>query len=76
MDGIDDYRQDPLYWAALVVLDHIDTDDPEQLSEINLHKVLVDTGAYEFIVENFIEEGFEKPSRSEIVSKALDKFTN
>ena len=76
MDGIDDYRQDPLYWAALVVLDHIDTDDPEQFSEINLHKVLVDTGAYEFIVENFIEEGFEKPSRSEIVSKALDKFTN
>ena len=74
MDGIDDYRQDPLYWAALVVLDHIDTDDPEQLSEINLHKVLVDTGAYEFIVENFIEEGFEKPSRSEIVSRVLDNL--
>jgi len=74
LDGIDSYRQDPLYWAALVVLDHIDKDDPEQFSEINLHKVLVDTGAYEFIVENFIEEGFEKPSRSEIVSRVLDNL--
>ena len=72
MDGIDSYRQDPLYWAALVVLDHIDADDPEQLSEIHLHSVLVDTGAYQFIVENFIEEGLEKPSKSEIVSRALE----
>ena len=71
MDGIDSYRQDPLYWAALVVLDHIDTDDTQQLSEIHLHSVLVDTGAYEFIVENFVEEGFKKPSKAEIVSRAL-----
>lgn len=74
MDGIDDYRQDPLYWAALVVLDHIDTDDPEQLSEINLHKVLVDTGAYEFILESFAEEGFRKPLKEEIVSRVLDNL--
>ena len=74
MDGIDDYRQDPLYWAALVVLDHVDRDDPEQLSESNLHKVLVDTGAYEFILENFAEEGFRKPLKEEIVSRVLDNL--
>ena len=72
MDGLDEYHHNPMLWAALVVLDHIDTDDAEQLSEINLHKVLVDTGAYEFIVENFIEEGFEKPSEAEIVSRTVE----
>lgn len=61
-----------MHWAALVVLEHIDTDEAEQLSEINLHKILLDTGAYEFIVENFAEEGFDKPSKSEIVSRVLD----
>lgn len=74
MDGIDSYRQDPLYWAALVVLDHVDRDDPEQLSEINLHKVLVDTGAYEFILESFAEEGFREPLKEEIVSRVLDNL--
>ena len=74
MDGIDEYRDDPMHWAALVVLDHVDRDDPQQLSEINLHKVLVDTGAYEFIVENFVEEGFGKPSKAKIVSRVLDNL--
>ena len=27
MDGLDDYRQDPLGWAADVVMDHIDEDE-------------------------------------------------
>ena len=74
MDGIDSYRQDPLYWAALVVLDHVDRDDSEQLAEINLHKVLVDTGAYEFILESFAEEGFREPLKEEIVSRVLDNL--
>ena len=74
MDGIDEYKDDPMHWATLVVLDYIDRDDPKQLSEINLYKVLVDTGAYEFIVENFAEEGFGKPSKEEIVSRVLDNL--
>ena len=74
MDGIDEYIDDPMHWASLVVLDHVDREDPEQLSEFNLHKVLVDTGAYEFIVENFAEEGFGKPSKEEIVCRVLDNL--
>jgi len=72
MDGIDEYKEDPLHWAALVVLDHIDKDNADQLSEINLHKILMNTGAYEFIIENFKEEGFGKPSKTEIVRRVLD----
>ena len=74
MDGIDEYKDDPMHWATLVVLDYIDRDDPKQLSEINLYKVLVDTGSYDFIVENFAEEGFGKPSKEEIVSRVLDNL--
>jgi len=74
MDSIDEYKDDPMHWATLVVLDYIDREDSEQFSEFNLHKVLVDTGAYEFIVENFAEEGFGKPSKSEIVSRVLDNL--
>ena len=74
MDGLDEYHHNPMLWAALVVLEHIDTDDTQQLSEIHLHSVLVDTGAYEFIVETFTEEGLEKPSKEEIVSRVLDTF--
>ena len=63
MNGIDEYKGDPINWAALVVLDHIDRDDTEQFSEIHLHKVLINTGAYEFIVENIAVDGFGKPSK-------------
>lgn len=71
-DSIDYYRHDPLHWAALVVLDYIVKDDAEQLSEINLQNVLINTGAYEFIVENFNEKGFKEPSVTQIVNKVLD----
>lgn len=74
MDGIDQYKHNPLLWAALVLLDHIDTDDADQFSEINLHNVLNKIGAYEFIVESFLEEGFEKPSTSDIVRSALELY--
>ena len=70
-DSIDYYRHDPLHWAALVVLDYIDTDDAEQLSKTNIHNVL-DSGVYEFIVENFNEEGFEEPSITQIVDRVLE----
>lgn len=71
-DSIDYYRHDPLHWAALVVLDYIDKDDAEQLSKNNIHNVLIKSGVYEFIVENFNEEGLEEPSITQIVSKTLD----
>ena len=71
MDGIDEYKDDPMHWATLVVLDYIDREDSEQFSEFNVRKILDDIGAYEFIVENFAEEGFGKPSKSEIISRVL-----
>ena len=74
MDGIDSYS-DPILWAGLVVLDHVDLSDPRQHSEFYLHSILV--GAMlEFIVENFLEQGLEIPSKSEIVSCALALIEN
>jgi len=68
--GLNEYNNDPILWAALVVLDHVDRDDPFQCTEINLHEIL--EGAYEFIEFFFEEEGFGKPSKIEIISKALE----
>ena len=71
MDGIDEYKDDPMHWATMVVLDYIVKGDSEQFSEFNVRKILDETGAYEFIVENFAEEGFDRPSKSEIISRVL-----
>lgn len=69
-EGLNEYRNDPILWAALVVLDHVERDDPVQCTELNLHKVL--KGSYEFIEFFFEEEGFGKPSKNDIISRALE----
>lgn len=74
MEGIDEYRNDPILWAALVILDHVDRDDPHQCKEIYLHQVL--EGTYEFIAFCFEEDGLDKPSKIEIISKALEVVAN
>ena len=63
MDGLDSYRGDPINWAATVVMDNIDEDDPTQRSESYLNSVI--DQCYEFIRESFLSEELEVPSRED-----------
>ena len=65
MDGLDSYRGDPINWAASVVMDNIDEDDPTQSSESYLNSVIDE--CYEFIQESFLSEELEVPSREDIL---------
>ena len=71
MDGIDEYKDDPMHWATLVVLDCIDSEDSEKFSEINVRKILDQIGVCEFILGNFALEGFDRPLKSEFISRVL-----
>ena len=67
MDGLDSYRGNPISWAASVVMDNIDEDDPTQRSESHLHSVIGE--CYEFIRESFSSEDIEAPSREDILKE-------
>ena len=72
--GIDEYLNNPYEWAVLVVLDYIDIDDKTQHNENNINKILDETGAFEFISGTFIDEGFKRPSREQIVEEVMKSF--
>ena len=39
-DGVLEYKDDLVYWGALCVLDHIDTEDSSQFTEKYIKKIL------------------------------------
>ena len=67
MDGLDSYRGNPISWAASVVMDNIDEDDPTQRSESHLKSVIGE--CYEFIRESFLNEELEVPSKEDILKE-------
>jgi hypothetical protein len=72
MDGLDDYRQDPLGWAADVVMDHIDEDENGKPTRKDLEGIL--NAIKEFLEASFEEEQLEIPSDAEIVSCVMERF--
>ena len=74
-DALGSYLDQPLYWAALVVLDHVDEDNAPQLDKDYFREILCG-GAYEFIKASFEFEELECPSIDEIAAEALSVFQN
>lgn len=74
-DALDSYLDRPLYWAALVVLDHVDGDNAPQVDKDHFREILRG-GAYEFIKASFEFEELECPSIEEIAAEALSVFQN
>ena len=72
MDGLDDYRQDPLGWAADVVMDHIDEDENGKPTREDIKGIL--NAIKEFLEASFEEEKLEIPSDAEIVSCVNEQF--
>ena len=71
MDGLDDYRQDPLGWAADVVMDHIDEDENGKPTRKDVEGILC--SIKEFLEASFEEEELEIPSDAEIVSCVMER---
>ena len=74
MDGLNDYLFDPLWWACLVLLDHIDTDNSEQTTESYITDTL--DGIFEFIEASFDEEGIDCPSKSKIIKRTMQTLVD
>ena len=72
MDGLNEYHSDPLGWASLVLLDHIDRDNSEQIKENYIANTL--DGIYEFIEASFDEEGIACPSKSKIIKRTMQSL--
>ena len=73
MDGLDEYRHDPMRWAVEVVLTYVTEIDANQYDERLINSVL-DEVAYEFISGCFEEAALQCPSKQEITTATLQRF--
>ena len=75
-DGVLEYKDDLVYWGALCVLDHIDTEDSSQFTEKYVKNILSIEGAgvYDFIRQSCEENALETPSESEIIKRVIELY--
>jgi hypothetical protein len=71
MDGLDDYRQDPVGWAVDVVMDHIDEGENGIPSRGDVEAIL--GSIKDFLEASFEEEQLKMPSDAEIVNCAMER---
>ena len=72
MDGLDGNRQDPVGWAADVVIDHIDEGENGIPSRGDVEAIL--GSIKDFLEASFEEEQLKMPSDAEIVNGAMERF--
>ena len=71
MDGLDGNRQDPVGWAADVVMDHIDGSENGIPSKDDIEAIL---GSIKVFFEaSFEEEQLKMPSDTEIVNCVMKR---
>jgi hypothetical protein len=71
MDGLDGNRQDPVGWAADVVMDHIDEGENGIPSRGDVEAIL--GSIKDFLEASFEEEQLKMPSDAEIVNCAMER---
>jgi hypothetical protein len=71
MDGLDGNRQDPVGWAADVVMDHIDEGESGIPSRGDVEAIL--GSIKDFLEASFEEEQLKMPSDAEIVNCAMER---
>ena len=71
MDGLDGNRQDPVGWAADVVMDHIDEDENGIPSRGDVETIL--GSIKEFLEASFEEEQPKMPNDTEIVNCVMER---
>ena len=71
MDSLDGNRQDPVGWAADVVMDHIDEGENGIPSRGDVEAILV--SVKDFLEASFEEEQLKMPSDAEIVNCAMER---
>lgn len=71
MDGLDGNSQDPVGWAADVVIDHIDEGKNGIPSRGDVEAIL--GSIKDFLEASFEEEQFKMPSDAEIVNCAMER---
>lgn len=74
MDGLGDYVSDPLEWASLVLLEHIDKYNSEQVTEGYLNNTL--DSIYDFIEGSFDEEGLTCPPQGQIIERVMRRLVD
>jgi len=72
MDGLDEYRHNPMLWAVEVVLMHLDQMDGNPRDQSSIIKALND-GAYDFISACFEDEELRCPTLDEVTSATLQR---
>ena len=73
MDGLDEYRHNPMLWAVEVVLMHLDQMDGNPRDKSSIIKALND-GAYDFISVCFEDEELRCPTVDEVTSATLQRI--
>ncbi len=71
MDSLDGNRQEPLGWAADVVMDHIDEDDNGIPTRDDVEAIL--GSIKDFLKASFEEEQLKMPSDAEIVNCVMER---
>ena len=71
MDGLDGNRQDPVCWAADVIIDHIDEGENGIPSSGDVEAIL--GSIKDFLEASFEEEQLKMPSDAEIVNCAMER---
>ena len=72
MDSLDGNRQDPVGWAADVVMDHIDEDENGMPTKGGVEAIL--GSIKDFLEASFEEEQLKMPSDVEIVNCVMERF--
>ena len=72
MNGLDGNRQDPVGWAADVVMDHIDEGENGMPSRGDVEAIL--GSIKDFLEASYEEEQLKMPSDAEIVNCAMERF--
>ena len=72
MDGIDSYKGHEINWAVGTVIENA---EGVGLENFNGAKEMV-AAVYEFIVENFDEEGLPSPSQDQLIKSVNDYFNS
>lgn len=70
MDGLNEYKDNPIGWAVDVILDHISEEQHGKMSLAELEKIVDD--CYEFIEGCFLEEGMDCPKKAELLSQTFE----
>jgi hypothetical protein len=72
MDSLTGNRQDPMGWAADVVMDHIDEDENGMPTKGGVEAIL--SSIKDFLAASFEEEQLKMPSDVEIVNCVMERF--